>query len=424
MGAETKEFQQMLDEFKGATAEVKAAREKHEAEVKELGAAQAETKAALEAAEKKWTDAEGKFEKIDAALKELQALKARGPNFGDEHKTMGARFVESQIFEELKANNRGNSMPFEIDRKDIVGTAASAGALVRPQRDPEVYRSIGGYRPLRIRDLLPTLPVQSGSVEIMRQNAFTNNAGPQQAASTPSSAAGGGEFEAKPQSSITWELVTKPVRTIAHWVPASRQVLSDAPMLSSLIDTELAYGLDLESDAQILLGDGAGQNIDGILLDNSINDIGEIEAGTSADDLPGAMIDHIRSGVTECQKFEYYNMNGIVLNPVDWETLETAKATDGHYLMVAFASTSPEAQSIWRIPVVVTNAMPEGQFLLGDWRLGAKLYTREGISIRVSESHADYFVKNGVAVLAEERYTLGVNRPKAFCTGLFTVAAP
>ena len=134
------------------------------------------------------------------------------------------------------------------------------------------------------------------------------------------------------------------------------------------------------------------------------------------------MIDHIRSAVTTCQTNEYYNMTGIVLNPVDWEALETAKATDGHYLMIQFPSEGA-SERIWRMPVVVTNAMPADNFILGDWTMGAKIYDRESVEVRVSESHADYFVKNGVAVLAEERYVLGIQRPKAFCTGLFTIAA-
>jgi HK97 family phage major capsid protein len=71
----------------------------------------------------------------------------------------------------------------------------------------------------------------------------------------------------------------------------------------------------------------------------------------------------------------------------------------------------------------VTNAMPASTFLIGDWNMGAVLYDREDVSVRVSESHADYFIKNGVAVLAEERYTLAIPLPNAFCKGAFTVAS-
>jgi HK97 family phage major capsid protein len=193
--------------------------------------------------------------------------------------------------------------------------------------------------------------------------------------------------------------------------------------LQGLIDTELTYGLQLLSDDQILNGAGTNQSLTGILNDAAINNVGQITAGTSAADLPAAMIDHIRAAITLCQQAEYYNINGLVINPADWQVLETAKATDGHYLLVAFAASSAETPSVWRVPVIVSNAIAADTFLLGDWTMGAKLYVREGVSVRVSESHADLFVQNGVAILAEERMALGVNAPKAFATGSFVVAS-
>jgi len=35
-------------------------------------------------------------------------------------------------------------------------------------------------------------------------------------------------------------------------------------------------------------------------------------------------------------------------------------------------------------------------------------------NIRVSEQHSDFFVRNAVAVLAEERIALAVKRPESF----------
>jgi HK97 family phage major capsid protein len=414
------EIKDLVEQLNTANTELKNMRDKLTAEVKATGDATAETKAAIEAQETKYTDLVGKFGKLDEKLIEMEKEAKRFRSSQSvESKSMGAQFVSSDVFGELK-NGQGFNRRVEI--KSITGVAASAGGLIDNYRDPEVYRSIGGRRQLRVRDLLPQIPVDSGSVEIMRQNSFTNNAAPQQPASA-NSAAGAGELQTKAQSNITWELVTVPVRTMAHWVPASRQVLSDAPQLQGLIDTELTYGLQLLSDAQILNGAGTNQSLTGILNDAAINDVGEIASGTSAADLPAAMIDHIRAAITLCQQAEYYNINGLVINPADWQVLETAKATDGHYLLVAFAASSAETPSVWRVPVIVSNAIAADTFLLGDWTMGAKLYVREGVSVRVSESHADLFVQNGVAILAEERMALGVNAPKAFATGSFAVAS-
>lgn len=410
----TVELKELADKFSQNAIEIKNAQEKMLAEVKETGKAAAETKAALEKAQAEQSELKSRFEALDKQVIEMQLeAKRHKESQTVERKSLGELFVKNELLSSIQNSRRG---VVEIEKKDITSLSTSAGALIRNDRDPEVYRNPN--RPIRIRDLIPSMPTTSGAVEVMRQNVFTNNAAPQGTVA----GIGGGEFVAKGQSNITWNLEVYPIRTIAHWVPASRQALSDASMLQNLIDVDLSYGLELEADEQLLLGDGTGQNVTGLLVDADVQTVGQIAAGTTAAQLPGAMIDHIRAAVTKCQQAEYYNMTGIILNPADWETLETAKATDGHYLMLQFPANGADSR-IWKMPVVVTNAMPEGSFILGDFTMGAKLYERESISIRVSESHNDYFVKNGVAVLAEERYTMAVTRPKAFCKGLFTVAS-
>lgn len=403
------ELKELAEKLNTASTEIKNAQETHAKELKELGEASAETKSRLETSEKNFAELKELFEKADSKLKELE-LKGQRPNGGaEEAKSLGEMFTASEVGVMLKSE-QGLGRKVEIEKKDITSGASSAGALVRPDRDSRVFQNPN--RQLRIRDLIPTVPTSSNAVEVMRENVFTNNAAPQ-----------AGELAAKAKSEITYELLTYPVRTIAHYVHASRQVLSDAPMLQSLINNRLTYGLDLESDDQLLLGDGTGQNLTGILVDPDVSDIGEIASGTTAAELPAAMIDHIRAAVTQCQVNEYYNINGLVMNPVDFATLETAKATDGHYILVPFAATNSQTTTIWRVPVVITNAIPVGQFILGDWQMGAVIYDRESVSVAVSEQHSDNFTKNAVTIRGEERFTLAIPLPKAFAKGSFAVAA-
>ena len=60
----------------------------------------------------------------------------------------------------------------------------------------------------------------------------------------------------KPESDITFSKQTANVKTIAHWVQASRQVMDDAPMLQSYVNGRLMYGLALKEENQLLNGDG------------------------------------------------------------------------------------------------------------------------------------------------------------------------
>jgi HK97 family phage major capsid protein len=410
------EIKDLVEKLNASTTSILDSQKTAAQEVKDLGEASKETKTILEKQIAEQVELKELFNKLDTELKNMQ-LKAKKYDIANvQRKTLGELFTSSTAYTNAKDSGATSVSVVKMEKKDITALAASAGALVRPDRDPTVYQNPN--RPIRIRDLIPTVPTASNAVEFMRELVFTNNAAPQGSVA----GIGGGELVAKIKSEITYELVTKPVRTIAHWFAASRQVLSDAPMLQGLLNGRLVYGLDLKSDKQLLQGDGTGQELDGILVDTDINDVGQLAAGTAAADVPAAMIDHIRAAVTACQLFEYYNMTGLVLNPVDWQILETAKATDGHYLMVAMP-TDTATQTVWRIPVVISNAMPVNTFLIGDWTMGAVIYDREDISVRISESHASYFVQNGVAILGEERYTLAIPLPKAFCKGLFTVAA-
>jgi len=410
----TTEIKELVDQFNAVNTELKNLREKHDEEVK---TAQEGSQEAKQKAEELEAQLKEMGEKHEQAMNDLTAHLKRPGSMGESEqpKSIGQAFVE-----EAKDMIGSDALLGKtVQVKDISGTTGSGGALVRPDRDPTVYRSIGGMRQMRIADLVPSIPTSSNAVEIMRLADAGDPAEPQGAEQT---GAGGGELQTKKKVDLEWELVTVKIPTIAAHTRASRQVLSDAPMLQSMVDGELTYKLQLESDDQLLNGDGTGQNLTGILQDDSINDVGELESGTDPDDVPGAMIDHIRAAITECQKSEYYNINGLVLNPADWQTLETAKATDGHYLLVAFAATSAETPTVWRVPVIVTNAIAEETFLLGDWQLGAQRYVREGVSIRTSEHHDVNFTQNAIQILAEERYGLGISRPKAFCKGAFTVA--
>ena len=395
-------------------SEIKSAVEKRDNEVKQYGEVTEATRKALTAATERLDTIKGDFDRMDARVIEME--KAAQRQFAGEQmsKSYGQQFVESAQYKGARSNGTD---AFRVE-KTVSGLAASAGALVRPDRRPDVV--INAERPSFIRQLLQSIPTSSNAVEVMRENVFTNNAGVQ-APSSASTAIGAGEWQTKGQSNITYQLVTVPVRTMAHWVPASRQVLSDAPMLQRLIDAKLMYGLNLLSDSQLLFGDGTNQNLTGLMVDSGVETVGQIAAGTTTAQRPGAMLDHIRAAITRCQTFDYYNINGIVLNPVDWGTLETAKGTDGHYIWVSIPNGGESR--LWRVPVIVSNAMTANNFLLGDWTMGATIYDREQMDIRVSESHSDYFVKNGVAILAEERYGFGVELPKAFCKGLFTVAS-
>lgn len=379
-------------------------------EIKQFGETSAATAKQIKSVETTLEALAGDIKSIDEKHKdridELEAKSNRLMNGGGEaKKSMGDQFIDSDSYAEIKARGfRGESSSVEI--KDITGLPASAGSLLTPYLRDAILREPD--RTLFVRQLLNNVPVNTDAVQIFRELAFDNQAGFQPAPSGEPLQLG-----LKPKSDITFESDTVTVETIAHYIIASRQILSDAPRLRAYIDQRLVYGLNLKMDEQILYGDGSGQNFTGLLVDAAVQDVGAMSAGVTR-------IDHVRDAITMAQQANYYNVNGLVMGPQDWAEIEKAKGSDGHYIWVNVQDGG--TPRLWRVPVVVSNAMEEGDFILGDWTMGAALYTREGITVRTSESHADLFVRNGVAILAEERAALGVELPLAFVKGSFDAA--
>ena len=325
-------------------------------------------------------------------------------------KTIGEAFLASAEFKSLLASGSANMpSPYrsgsDYSVKDLysalpTGTPGSFGTI---QRDAMV---IPPMRTKRVRDLFPSRTTNAAIIEYFRMTGFVNNA-------SAVAERSGDAFGAKPQSSFTFVGEQAPVRTMAHWEAAHRNVLADEPQLRSIIDNELMYGLRLQEDAQILNGSGTGENLRGILNTPGVQTY-NWSAGTysATAGMTDTKADAVRRAAT-LSFLAYYEPSGIVLNPNDWEDIELSKDGNGAYVVAVSVAMGGE-QRLWRIPVVDTPAIAEGTALIGAFGTGAQIYDRESPSIRVSEQHADFFVRNAIVILAEQRLALAVKRPESF----------
>lgn len=276
--------------------------------------------------------------------------------------------------------------------------AVTSGDIIAPARVGGIV--MPGQRQVFVRDLLAQGMTASNSVEFVRELAFTNNAAP--VSENPSSA--------KPNSALTFELDSAPVATIAHYIKASKQVLSDAAMMQSYIDGRLRYGLKLKEEAQLLNGSGVGLNISGLVTEATAysNPGVTVQAETA--------IDRLRLAILQVALSEY-DADGIILSPIDWAAIELTKTTLNSYI---FASpTMQGVPTLWGKPIVATQAMGEGDFLVGAFSQAAQVWDREDANVTISNSNEDDFIKNMVTILCEERVGLTVYRPDALVAGDF-----
>jgi len=315
-------------------------------------------------------------------------------NRGQKELSPGELFAKSDALKDF-ASRGGKGASQTLELKAITSGALSGGAGIWSDRLAGVVED--PLRPLTVRDLLDQGTTDSNLIEWVRENVFTNNARPVT------------EGASKPESNITYERIDVPVRTIAHWIPATKQVLADFPQLQTLINGRLTYGLKIKEEDQILLGDGTGENIHGLVPQATAYDVARNKSGDTK-------IDQIRHAVLQVRQ-AFYPATGIVMNPADWEAIELQKDGEDRYL---FANPNTlNVRTLWGLPVVESDAMPSGEFLVGSFRMAATLFDRMLASIAMADQHADFFIKNMIAILAEERLALAVSRPKAFVHGDF-----
>lgn len=330
-----------------------------------------------------------------ARLDEIEQKMAR-PGYSASQiqgKSWGDQVLDaSAALEEFKS--RSGKGRLSLDIKTTV-TSTVGDPFVTPQRDNVLPLP---QRALRVRDLLTTVPVSSGSVEYPRHLSTTN------------AAASVAEAALKPESAMTFDLATASIRTIAHFLPASRQILDDAPQLKAFIDNEMLYGLAFVEDNQLLNGAGTGTDLNGIYTQATTfaANPGVVATPNKIDAILYALLQNSIANVPA---------DGIVLHPSDWVGMLATKDSQGRYI---FGDPVQQVTpNLFGVPVAQSLAMTAGNFLVGDFKGSATLYDRWQPRIEISTEHADFFVRNMVAILAEERIGLAVKRSTGFTKGSF-----
>lgn len=426
--------QELLDKVKGLINEMADQHKKALALKAEKGEVPSEIREKLDLMAKdseKWTNAYNDWQKESEDYKKrisevetrLNRKGAASDEEEDKRRSIGEYVTESKEFKEYIASGRVQSRngntgkiaipdPYTFGVKDIV-TQVQGTTLIRNERRPGILQVPN--IPLTVRSIMSVGRTSSNAVEYVKESTQTNNAGPQWSPIATSPPTGVQDGALKNKSDLSYTLVTTPVRLIATYMKASRQILDDVPQLQSEINNRLLYFLALEEELEILTGDGTGGQLLGIIPQATAYDAGLDVAGDSK-------IDTIRHALLQVTLSKYMPTN-IVLHPQDWHDIELTKtgegasANTGSYLM-----TNPSAQAaprLWGRPVLESLNMTAGDFLVGNFPLGAQLFDRMEPGVQIATQNEDDFIRNMITVLAEERVALAVYRGDAFVEGTF-----
>lgn len=191
------------------------------------------------------------------------------------------------------------------------------------------------------------------------------------------------ETDTKPEAALTPTETPVNLQTYAFWKAITRQALEDQPRIRSIVETKLRTGLAQTLEA------AAVQTLAGLPAPAVGSSFG---------------VEGIRTAIGALQA-KGYTPTAVVANPAD------AAALDIDAMSQLSGPTAPN--SYWGLPVLAVPGVTAGTIYVGDWSQAVTWFDRSSASVYMSDSHADYFIRNLFVVLAEERSAFALTQPDA-----------
>lgn len=216
----------------------------------------------------------------------------------------------------------------------------------------------------------------------------------------------------KPQFDLRLQEVSVPAETIAGFVKVSRKMLRDVQALTTFLQSRLPEKLLRVEDTQLLNGDGVSPNISGI------TDAGNFTAFTGD---ATVWVEQLVEAITQMEEADR-DVNGILVRPADYATilLNRAAGGSGTYDLPRELVTYTNGQLyVSGVPVFKSTAANAGQFIVGDWVMGANLIIQEPPILQFFEQDEDNVQKNMVTVRIEETICFPIYGNDYFVVGDF-----
>lgn len=296
--------------------------------------------------------------------------------------------------EDLIARMRSGIVDPAMQADDSVGGVVSIGSVTDPSRTGPWYGIVPEVRRrLQILAAIPKGTMDNSSFHYTRETGVFDGA------------VETAEGAMKPAGAVGFADAEVVAVTIPAWLKVPRQQLADVPQLLQTLQGRLMYSVNRRIESQIVAGDGVGQNMRGILNTTGIASVA-YAAGTPLSDLTLDAITDVL--LSDCVP------DLAIFNPADLAKMQKAKAAGSGQRLDSEGAFAQTANTIWDLPKVASTAMPVGKALIGDMALGATLFVRDGMTVRISDSDQSDFISNRSTILAETRCGLAIWNSQAF----------
>ena len=358
-------------------------------------------------------DAEA-IEQAEAALAEVAELEEKLAEAERKDNVLAALKAAAPT----NANSKENTMPTigEYALKNLDLSAVRSGAAktagtgygFKAYTDPQVSQTIQTYstdvadqglRDLAVRNAFGAERISGNAITFFTLGAKEDNSAP--------SPKGVNEGAAKPQFHIVEGTVTKTLQKIAGWFYETDELLEDNAFLASALDNRGLYELDAAVEDYLLTTLAATSGI------------GAKTYAHNGNVTPDVILDAIMAVKGDTR----FNADTVIINPTDYAILRKLKTASGsnEYVGGGFfygPNGNPVAvqPGIWGLNTIVTPNVTAGTVLVGAFKQGATVVTKDGDGARIEIVTGDHddAIYNRVTVVVEERVALAVRYPKAF----------
>ncbi|TPQ35711.1 phage major capsid protein [Cupriavidus pinatubonensis] len=309
--------------------------------------------------------------------------------------SLGSILTTNAAFLEGMKKGRLERTEIEIPNLKTVVTTQADGATGYPVQPQQIGPVTGVPIDPVMWTALTSMNVTSNAIEIVRGTLDDQSAPVAETAQ-------------KPQSDMAFTPDDLNVRTIATWVRASNQVLSDVPSMAAFIDAQLRMAINKRLDLQLLYGNGVSPNIEGFTTQ-----------GTAY--VPGATDGLIDTLVRVAATLLARGASGSVIgiNAMTLADLILQKDSNGDYVVNPFTLIT----QVLGARLVPSAAIAAGDFVAIGGALGGTVGMRQAITVEMSTEDADNFQKNLVTVRAECR-AVAITQTPQLCLYGPLLAAP
>ena len=326
------------------------------------------------------------------------AAATREMSGGQDYRSMGEQVVASQEYRAW-AETGGQRKPTGSVSLEVGNTRAST--ITGPT--DSTFTSGGAFAPimpyvldpravrrdrLYVRDLFPQTTTIYEVINYIGETYVTG-----------SDATTVAEAALKPQGNMNWYRASQNITKIGVWIAATLESLTDYGQLRGAIDNRLTYKVQREEEDRMINGTGTTPDVLGILSFPNL----QTQAFSSN------TFTTITAAINLIEQHDA-SATGIVMNPADYWAAIAASSTT---LLGAAPFVGPP-DTLWGLPVARSPRQAANTAIVGDFQQGAEIFDRQTLAITVGDQHSDFFIRNQVAILAEERLAVVCYRGDVF----------